>query len=228
MIDSEQLPIIHYYHIFCDGQWLEPLNEHLSALRETNLLSKLHDFRIGLVGNEVNIEKVIMFLNESNINYSIVAQEPIGWEQVTLKNLFKDSQSSEFYALYCHTKGSGYPSPISAPWRRVMTHEVVINWEKHFLCLKEGADAVGPFWDTHGNDHNTYFAGNFWWAKSETIKNIGCVGEDNRFQAEGWLSTLNFKSKNVEFDVRSFIHMPILDTNSMNNYLKINNSKYWQ
>jgi hypothetical protein len=65
------------------------------------------------------------------------------------------------------------------------------------MQMLEQVDAVGCHWITkeqfpHMADQNNpegypYFGGNFWWAKSSHIKELGEPVRDHRFQAEHWI-----------------------------------------
>lgn len=78
----------HFYHIYADGEWQEPVEEHLEALRASGL-GKEDGFslNVGLVGNESNITAVRKFLSNQSIRWAEIASSQEGWEQVTLEVL---------------------------------------------------------------------------------------------------------------------------------------------
>ena len=86
------MKLYHYYHIFADGQWLEPVSEHIKALRKWGLIDNLAAFRIGIVGADHNRTAVIQYLINERINFDIVAQSDTGWEQVTQIPMYEFAQ----------------------------------------------------------------------------------------------------------------------------------------
>jgi hypothetical protein len=116
-----------------------------------------------------------------NTGYSIAHHE-----YPALHQLWLESQQSDFYALYLHTKGASKTTDTeqlnAAAWSRIMLHGVVHN---HRLCeyhLDRGADVVGSLWYRH-------FKGNFWWARSDYLRTITdpiLMDHDYRNHAEFW------------------------------------------
>src|SRR5690349_21247965 len=73
----------HFYHIYADGAWREPVEEHLEAL-ETSGLAAQKNFllNVGLVGKDENSGLVRTFLNRHCQQWNEIASSRDGWEQV--------------------------------------------------------------------------------------------------------------------------------------------------
>ncbi len=102
-----------------------------------------------------------------------------GWEQVTLNKLLDFCQTDDGAVLYAHTKGSWSQTELARVWRVSMTHDVVTRWRECVHGL-EKVQAAGPFWlkswEPEHVDHESFFAGNFWWARSDYIRTLKPVG----------------------------------------------------
>ena len=189
----------HYYHIYVDGDWEDIVDDHFEALWNSGLMVNLDVLKIGLVGSEENREKAITLINTfaGPMPWSIAALKDSGYEQETQDVLYHDAEVADepFLALYAHSKGSSDRSAINEVWRKAMTRYCVYKWLKPTTILRySDRVAAGCFWApfNNGRDLNIeegtqYFAGTFWWAKSETIKQLGPPGRESRFGAEAWM-----------------------------------------
>lgn len=189
------MKLFHYYHIYADGSWLPPLAEHIEALKKYDLLKNLEEIKIGIVGEEQERNFIKEWLTNKNVNYNVVAEDGIGWEQVTLNKLYEDSTKLDGYVLYAHTKGSANRSnPENSLWRKTMCYYNVVKWKDCIDSLKDN-DACGIFWiNTNGlEDHpehknsKWFFAGNYWWTSMSHIKTLPPPLNNNRYEAEGWV-----------------------------------------
>ena len=187
----------HYYHVYVDGKYIDILVSHVEALIHGHLINRLHTLHFGLVGSAENQIKAQNLLAEIVPRQYTVSHSLNGWEQATQKYLYADAVDSyePFLALYAHTKGASDRSPINEVWRKAMTRTCVYQWMKAVAIL-ESTDAVaaGPLWAPFNNgldlgitEGTQYFAGTFWWAKSEAIAAIGPPETESRFGAEAWI-----------------------------------------
>lgn len=176
--------IRHYYHVFADGHWQEPVREHVAAI----LASGLHaEMTIGVVGSPDNRKAARQAFGVLPVERIVEADS--GWEQLTLDALHADDRDGP--VLYAHSKGSSDPSPINIAWRRSMTRRVVSGWRDCLARLDE-ADAVGCHWLTKREwptmDITTpFFGGNFWWARSDYLRTLPAPSHVSRWKAEEWL-----------------------------------------
>jgi hypothetical protein len=177
--------LVHFYHVYADGAWEEPLRHHVEMLDESGLMDELSDMFVGIVGSAENRAKV-----KRVAPGVVVAEEEIGWEQATLNHLHCFSKSNDAYVLYAHTKGASSNDDLAKHWRISMTHDVVGRWRE---CVRSlgSADAAGAFWlnsnmPEHAT-HKSFFAGNFWWATTDYLRRLGPISTESRYSAEGWI-----------------------------------------
>jgi hypothetical protein len=177
--------LTHFYHVYADGDWVTPATEHIEELYMSGLLDNLDDMFLGIVGTPDNRDRV-----KRELPGVCVAEADTGWEQVTLQALHQFAQTDDGAIFYAHTKGAWSRSDLATHWRVSMTHDTVTRWQECVTAL-ETVDAVGPYWlksdEPEHADHDYFFAGNFWWARSEYVRGLHPVGLENRYQAEGWI-----------------------------------------
>jgi hypothetical protein len=181
-------PVIlgHYYHIYADGPWEPIVEEHWDKLRDSGLLFMIEFFRVGVVGSEENRARVRELLPM----LEIVAEASEGWEQVTLEKLLEGAQTFDGAILYAHTKGAWSTSELARQWRVSMTYDTVTRWRECVEALYT-VDTAGPYWlkshEPEHKDHKHFFAGNFWWARTDYLRRLDPPKNEHRFQAEGWV-----------------------------------------
>ena len=181
-------PVHHYYHIYADGVWERPVQEHLAALAESGLACYPGFLlNVGVVGTAENLERVQQHLGAERIPWHLAAWQTEGWEQVTLCALARDCHVKDGVVLYGHTKGSHVTSRFNAAWRQRMSHFTITQWRAALDAL-ETCDAYGCHWmELQGN---WIFGGNFWWTHMRLLRLLGAPQLANRWQAEGWIGTL--------------------------------------
>lgn len=182
----------HYYHMYVDGHWQVPYDEHIRALTDSGLLEQLDFVGIGMVGTDSNRSHVKKFLPEK---FTVVAEAGSGWEQVTHTPLSKDTVEPS-KILYAHTKGAANYRPDQDVWRREMTDGVVYHW-KECVDLLDDHDAVGCRWR---RDPWRHYSGTFWWATSSYISTLAPISYVRRDTAEAWIGESNRSSTHVEID----------------------------
>ena len=185
---SAPAEIHHFYHIYADGAWHEPVAEHLKALQTSGLLREDgFSLSVGLVGTDEHRVAVREFLHSRSIGWREVAASREGWEQVTLSALAKESHRSEGFVFYAHTKGASAPSRFNTEWRRRMTYYTVTCWREALLSL-ETHHAYGCHWMQLQNAW--LFGGNFWWTRMTYVRLLPPPATHSRWAAEGWIGLL--------------------------------------
>ena len=194
------MKLIHYYHIYCGGggQWQLIMHQHMMALCNYGLIEQLDEIRVGIVGPPDQRKVVKEILDNSLVaaKIKVVVTRTNAWEQATLTEMYKASQTEDAAYLYAHTKGGSDPSLVKQMWCRSMIFFNIVAWERTLAEL-EKVDAVGCHWlcteqfpeirDHNNPDGYPYFAGNFWWAKSSHIRELGEPVREHRWQAEHWI-----------------------------------------
>jgi len=188
-----------FYHLFIpntSGTWVWWVDEQLGLIKESGLadVAKVKmciTMPLGLIGqikkdNSVYVEKSYtdVVLEYINSHYPFVeildlrdlSIQPNVFEGQTLKEVYSHSIKNDGYVLYIHNKGvtENFYNTWGVfgedhRWRRYMQKHCISRWEECVSKLDEGYDCVGA------NYYKDFypFAGNFWWATTEHIKNLG-------------------------------------------------------
>lgn len=177
--------IHHFYHIYADGEWQEPLREHMDAVTKHGLDSVLNGFHVGVVGSGDNRLAALAALDKYEVPYSIAAEAEQGWEQVTMNRIWSFVQGRNGLVLYGHTKGAANPTPINHAWRKSMIFYNVVNWETATGHLfDQSIDTVGTHWC-----NNAFWGGTYWWARASYLARLQPPLSESRFQAEEWIGS---------------------------------------
>ena len=177
--------LAHFYHVYADGAWEAPVEEHLHALTVSGLLENLDDLFIGIAGSSENRALV-----KKRFPAVVVAEADTGWEQVTLTRLHDYAMKHDVKIFYAHTKGTYQPDSYRSQWRKAMTHYTVMRWRDCVDALNV-VDVAGPYWiksqEPEHQNHQEFFGGNFWWGQAKYLRGLPPVGLEHRWQAEGWI-----------------------------------------
>lgn len=181
--------VAHFYHVWSDGHWQQPVAEHLDALDEAEFSGY---FAVGIVGSNRNRAEVMReILGRRPINRVAIARE--GFEQVTLTDLHRYAAKRDGAVMYAHTKGAHDNTEFRAAWRWSMTSQVVQRWRENIAELEAGHDAVGCHWLTEtefpgivADTPFPMFGGNYWIASTEYLRQLPAPAGD-RYAAEAWI-----------------------------------------
>jgi len=188
--------ITHFYHVYADGHWREPVKEHVDALIRYGLADQMLYMYVGFVGTRQNCEEAASYIADRGILVYPLDAEPEGWEQVTMKYIPQLMDAGP--VLYAHTKGAYDPSPINIKWRKSMTYHSVVTWERAVNALvDEDYDTAGSHWLT-ADDGRSFYGGTFWWANPDYIRRLPPLEYDSRWSAEHWIGQA---SPNKVFDL---------------------------
>lgn len=181
------MKISHFYHIYADGQWHDPVAEHVQAIKDSSLDSKLDEFNVGLVGSKANREKVLKTLDQHGLPYSVCAEADDGWEQVTLNPLHHHvKENPNEWVLYAHTKSAANTTSFNSEWRKSMTYFNIIRWkelvEPHLGDVN--VDTIGCHWCL-----NSFWGGTYWWARASYLARLEPPLMESRHQAENWVGS---------------------------------------
>lgn len=200
--------VFGFYHIGTIGRWKDILNDQLSVLQNTDLLSKTKKIFVGISGTEE-----LPILDDK---FEIIVRDPIlgNGEVETLKCLHKFCQTIQPSKIwYIHTKGASNVPGTRSEHHGENTPQVIVNvdsWRKYmeyFIIEKhENCIAALDEYDVCGVEYRLYrkphFVGNFWWANSEYIKKLENImtsiepGYSGRYAAEtGFIGIGNPKVK---------------------------------
>jgi hypothetical protein len=198
--------LTHFFHVYADGNFSTPIREHFTEARVSGLLRVLDSVRVGMVGSVVNRERVLGLFAELGVPVMVVAEADTGWEQVTLRELHEFAKQDDGKIFYAHTKGAWSNSRLADTWRVSMIHDTVTRWRECVVGLNR-VQTAGPFWlksrEPEHVEHESFFAGNFWWARSDYVATLPPVKSDTRYRAEGWVG-LNYPSVKIMREGYSF------------------------
>lgn len=176
------MQIDHFYHVYADGKWQEPLDEHCTALKDHGLYENLRGFYLGIVGTDDNAAAVIDRVNNHHgLSADVKVQQPIGWEQVTMEALKHHCITNDGCVFYAHTKSSYNYNEFNSAWRTSMCYWNVVRWREAYEAL-ETHDIAGAHWL-----NNEMFGGTYWWARNTHIRKLRPLGYGSRFEAELWI-----------------------------------------
>lgn len=138
------------------------------------------------VRNPINFEtKVREYINLRYPFVEIVDVRDVSefniYEGQTLIQLWSDAQVEDFDVCYVQNKGavSGFTAMV-ANWRDVLNHCILTEWTNCVQKLKD-CDLLGV---ADRNSVGNLLSGNFWWAKSEYIRQLPNPLESNLYMPE--------------------------------------------
>ena len=189
----------------------------INTIKNSNLKSE----KIIIV-HTLNWEKYD-FLTDSNldIEYFDTGLDATSYEYPALQKLWKDSSTLDFYGLYLHCKGasksneSDYHNEFSQ--RTLMMYGVVANSDLCLYHLDSGSDFVGSMFHWH-------FKGNFFWFKSEYVKQLIDPMELSptyRFHAEFWGLYSYSWGRYPLPKIKNLFYLPIKNDNDFINIKKL-------
>lgn len=201
--------IIGVYHIYCVNNWRELFNSQISSLKKSELFDITKKLYVSIISN--NIEDIEYIKNTIGDKCEVINKniKDNRYEFIALDFIKKISgQCDNIYIYYFHTKGVSLTKEKflnqhkygisfekikrnSDLWRKMMEYWI---FEKHNLAinvLDSGMYTYGVFF--YESPNYNFYAGNFWWTKSEYIKKLPEFNSENiknRYNAETWLLSL--------------------------------------
>lgn len=198
---ATSLPVYGLYHVFCDAQWEELVEEQIERLRKSGLLDRTKTLYVSCIAkNNHDIERLKALLGGEKVEFVSLTTDPRRYEFPALDFIYEKSQEENFLFYYFHTKGVTYQTLVAdatflafyakiVAWRRLMEYFLMDKWRVAVNTLTDSYDTYGcylfpPF-------KNIMYAGNFWWARSDYFRTLPRLSEEtklhNRFMAEEWL-----------------------------------------
>jgi predicted O-methyltransferase YrrM len=199
--------ILVFSHNYLIGDWKTIVKEQVDMLIEHELYDRSDHIYYCVFSKEneeyynfIDIIKCRDYLNKINI----VRHKENAHELYTLRLLKKiSSQYNNSYVLYYHTKGLTsienhrdeniyedvmYENVMS--WRKCLEYFNIERWKHCIKTLKDN-HISGALYITNGQYYKNYFAGNFWWARTDYIKQLKDISTDvdNRMSNELWIGT---------------------------------------
>jgi hypothetical protein len=189
-----------FCHVFAGG-WRQPVDDLIEAFNSSGLKSASPELRLGVIGPSVGREAVLVhFAEKCELQINSVVGGKYGNEWLTINKVREWAINHPGEAvLYCHSKGAARPLELNDHWRRAMIEHLIVPWRDVLTQLENDVDAAGCFWldpkihlpPREGWWINSFFAGNFWMARTNYLSHLPeCVAEP-RVRAEEWIGLRN-------------------------------------
>lgn len=188
------MKIYIYLHICTINVWEIVVEDLFSKLQKSGLLDKCDELRVSVLGEHVDRVKEILATDKLQLIFQ--STDMSLFERPCLEHIRKSAEIENFNVLYLHSKGiqeknDPYRENIN-DWINLMCHYLI---DKHVDCLSflNIADAVGTNFvkvnpELLGVDGNGWhFSGNFWWSKSQYIKQLPEKIGPNYLDPEMWI-----------------------------------------
>jgi hypothetical protein len=185
---QSKLPIYGFMHVGLINHWRDIVQEQLLKLQVSGLWDRTERIFVGLVGArheefDFEDEKLKVVYRSADFEEA---------EYPTLKALQEFCSEQDCLVYYMHTKGNFHLSESTRDWRHLMEHFVI---QRHEDCIRSLADhdacGVNLLTEPPGR---SFFAGNFWWAKSAYIRTLPPLSSlapkgsrPDRFTTERWI-----------------------------------------
>ncbi len=168
------------------------VGEQLQALQQSGLLAVADEFTIGIDGDKQDLSKVAELCPCDRA--SLVAHNGRATFEFGTLEFLRQSLRRGWAVLYHHSKGVTKPhDAFHHEHRRTMERHLIWEWPKCVRALECGCDAVGVnlvHEDRRTVLPGTFFAGNFWWARSDYLMKLPPLNvmDSIRTNAEGWVT----------------------------------------
>jgi hypothetical protein len=167
---TELYDVAAFYHIAAIGNWEAVVDEHFNLLRA----AEISLVRFSYVGCPNGLDLVSRAAEKAGIQTLSVGFSPelTAYESPAMKMVEDWARSAPEYGsiLYFHTKGvSVSGDPNRHKWRKLMNHEVLVNW-RQLVPQLDSYDAIGVNWRNW--PPIAHFSGNFWWARVDWVRSL--------------------------------------------------------
>lgn len=187
-----------FYHLYLNDNWysLSTFTEQMYALLSSGLLHNTTSLNISVISStseESVLKQFNSIVNQYNVNSNInvinVYRSGNECDTGILLKTYCDSLptsiSKKTYVLYFHSKGISHQNTDNELptkyWRIYLEYFNIFKWKSCVLKLTEGYDSCGamrmirkdhPFLSRNAWDDAGFYAGTFFWMKSDLIQKI--------------------------------------------------------
>lgn len=187
-----------FWHICAMNNWREIVEDQISTLEKSGLLSECEKVHVTFLGDNIDD---ISWLIKDKIKIRNFSENLKHYEKICLNDLRDWCQLNDSYVFYFHSKGVSKPEFKENiwEWRKMMEYFLVNNYEK-CINLLSSYDVLGISLCDAGtsakiNDetHKFHFSGNFWWSKTDYLKKLPKIPDVdmsfdcNYFLCERWI-----------------------------------------
>lgn len=175
--------VAHVYHVYVNGNWIDPVREHVLAMTRAELWRHCRIY-IGFVGNKPERQRAADYITKF-FSFATIVETDSGWEQETMRHI-PEIAKDHSQLFYAHTKGAVMTSENQHSWRQTMTYYNVLQW-RTMLSELQHHDLAGIWWIPKEVHPAPHFQGNFWWANTNYLLTLPEIENSNRWQAELWV-----------------------------------------
>jgi len=159
-----------FYHIAAMGNWQSVVQEHFDILR----VAEIQSVHVSYVGFSDGIDFVSRTAEEAGVQTAVIQHDPrlTVYETPAMKMIqdWAHVGPETGSVLYFHTKGVSAPhDPNKHKWRKLMNHEVLMNW-RQLVPKLDSFDLIGVNW--RNCRPIAHFCGNFWWARTGWVRSL--------------------------------------------------------
>ena len=170
-----------YIHVCCINNWKQVFTMLLNKIKTTGLYDNIREIRCGILG-----KYDIAFFNDPKINIIYNSSDMTLYETPTINLLHQHSLEEDFNVLYIHTKGvktNGENANVN-DWTNYLCYFNIGHHATNVRLLHE-YDCVGV--NLQG-DSPFHYSGNYWWSKSQYIRNLEKCVYTQYCSPEFWLT----------------------------------------
>jgi hypothetical protein len=183
-----------------DPTYKNILYDQINYIKSSGLYDKLDYIFITMLGEYTNI------INDYKIKVIYYSPDIYEWEFPNYKRIkyFCDNISFNVNILEIHIKGA-QKKPHAYEWRKYLEYFLISKYDLciHLLHYYKCVGVNQQFYFDEGNKYRNHFSGNFWWSRSDHIKNLPLIETNvDRCVVEHWLIGNFYKN-----DYRNFISL---------------------
>tara|TARA_Y100000748_G_scaffold271444_1_gene244711 strand:+ start:12695 stop:14197 length:1503 start_codon:yes stop_codon:yes gene_type:complete len=185
-----------YFHVRATGKWKDEVYEIFKALKKLRVFEIIKELRVCVLGEDVTVLSDLWNF-DPKIKIRATSRDTTSSQSFTLNILQKDSKTGSFYAFYMHNVENLIPKK----WVRLVINEC---WKDHIKLLfdMQAHDVAGALLSNYSL--GAHFCVNFWWSKSEFLKNKNYVASHDDDLVHKWIlssegcTALNLKKVNLK------------------------------
>ena len=205
-------PIAVFYHCKVRGEGIPNENlaveivcDQMRSLTIGGLSAAANEIHVGINGDSAD-EILMATVSPGNAKLHLHGRE--SRSEYPTMNLLREFAIAHpgWDICYHHTKGVTHGDDMYRNWRKCMESAVIINWWPCVQRLKEGYDTVGAHWFEYADQK--YWAGNFWWSKSDYISTLPTIRNGNlngkSYESECWIGRTAGHCRHFDFAPHRF------------------------
>ncbi len=174
-------PIHLFYTLYAVNDYFDIFKEQFHLLVESGLYKECSSFQIFAYFDDRDDKKEFKkYLHDVDIRNKCIlnTSKEQHAEYNALNALYHFSRFNECNILYFHSKGVTSERNILVnpyavkSWRGLLNYFNIELWRQNIEIIESGTHLSGAHYIWHTNLHANTYNGNFWWARSDYIKNL--------------------------------------------------------